>query len=57
MRLPPRVHFTLHEAAARWDCTLADDVRRFETDCDLLRRPASHIGSTARYDWEACTSP
>ena len=27
---------------------MADDVRRFETDCDLLRRPASHIGSTAR---------
>jgi hypothetical protein len=145
MALPPRVHFTLHEAAARWDCTLADiagwasvgrfdivtaippvtrgrqiiagyvvvsvtdimqmfrrcgtgptksvlrrvrprdqdewimitdpagimitdpagievtlsdllimadDVRRFEADCDLLRRPASHIGSTARYDWE-----
>ena len=138
MALPPRVHFTLHEAAARWDCTLADiagwasvgrfdivtaippvmrgrqivagyvvvsvtdimqmfrrcgtgptrsllrrvrskdqddwimfvdpaeqievtladllimadDVRRFETDCDLLRRPAAHIGSTARYDWE-----
>jgi hypothetical protein len=138
MALPPRVYFTLHEAAARWDCTLADiagwasvgrfdivtaiapvasgsqmvsgyvvvsvtdilqmfrrcgtgptksflrrvrpkdqedwmmiadpadrievtladllimaeDVHRFETDCDLLRRPASHIGSTARYDWE-----
>jgi hypothetical protein len=31
---------------------MADDVRRFETDCDLLRRPASHIGSTARYDWD-----
>jgi hypothetical protein len=31
---------------------MADDVRRFEADCDLLRRPASHIGSTARYDWE-----
>jgi len=138
MSLPPRVYFTLHEAAARWDCTLADiagwasvgrfdivtaigpvnvgsqivsgfvivlvtdilqmfrrcgtgptssllkrvrpldqndwamfpdptdyievtladllimaeDVLRFETDCDLLRRPASHIGSTARYDWD-----
>ena len=137
MALPPRVHFTLHEAASRWDCTLADiagwasvgrfdivtaippvtrgrqiiagyvvvsvtdimqmfrrcgtgptksvlrrirprdqdewimitdpagieltladllimadDVRRFETDCDLLRRPAAHIGSTARYDWD-----
>lgn len=138
MALPPRVYFTLHEAAARWDCTLADiagwasvgrfdivtaippvmrdrqiiagyvvvsvtdimqmfrrcgtgptvsrlwrvrplgeqdwvllpdppagidvtladllimaeEVRRFETECDLLRRPASHIGSTTRYDWE-----
>jgi hypothetical protein len=138
MALPPRVYFTLHEAAARWDCTLADiagwasvgrfdivtaippvtrgellvagyvvvsvtdilqmfrrcgtgptrshlrrvrppdqkewimildhaeqievtladllimaeDVRRFETDCDLLRRPAAHIGSSARYDWD-----
>ncbi len=138
MALPPRVYFTLHEAAARWDCTLADiagwasvgrfdivtaippvtrgellvagyvvvsvtdilqmfrrcgtgptrshlrrvrppdqkewimildhaeqievtladllimaeDVRRFETDCDLLRRPAAHIGSNARYDWD-----
>lgn len=138
MGLPPKVFYTLHEAAARWDCTLADiagwasvgrfdivtsvapvthgaqtvtgfvavlvtdilhmfrrsdagpgtsrlwrvrpvgqtdwiillehpsgfevtladllimadEVHRFETDCDLLRRPASHIGSTARYDWE-----
>jgi hypothetical protein len=138
MGLPPRVFYTLQEAAARWDCTLADiagwasvgrfdivtaigsipngsqplsgfvvvlvtdilpmfrrcgtgptksflrrvrlkgqedwimivdqserievtladllimaeDARRFETDCDLLRRPASHIGSTARYDWD-----
>ncbi|HHW32945.1 MAG TPA: hypothetical protein GXX24_02185 [Paracoccus solventivorans] len=137
MALPPRVYFTLHEAAARWDCALADiagwasvekfdivtaiapvasgmqivagyvvvpvtdilqmfrrcgtgptrshlrrmrpknqgewimiddpagievtladllimaeDVRRFETECDLLRRPASHIGSTTRYDWD-----
>ena len=138
MGLPPRVYFTLHEAAARWDCTLADiagwasvgrfdivtaiapvthelqivagfvavsvtdilsmfrrcgigptssrmwrvrpigqtewillpehpsgfavtlddllimadEVQRFEEDCDLLRRPASHIGSTARYDWD-----
>lgn len=138
MALPPRVHFTLQEAAARWDCTLADiagwasvgrfdivtaippvtrgrqliagfvlvsvpdimqmfrrcgtgptksrlwrvrpvgqeewvllpedptgievalgdllimaeDVRRFEAECDLLRRPAAHIGSTARYDWD-----
>ena len=24
MALPPRVHLSLHEAAARWDCTLAD---------------------------------
>jgi hypothetical protein len=31
---------------------MAEDVRRFETECDLLRRPASHIGSTARYDWD-----
>lgn len=31
---------------------MAEDVRRFETDCDLLRRPAAHIGSTARYDWD-----
>ncbi len=138
MALPPRVYFTLQEAAARWDCSLADiagwasvgrfdivtaippvtrgrqvvagyvvvsvtdilqmfrrcgtgpimsirrrvrprdqdewimivdpadrievtladllimaeDARRFETDCDLLRRPAAHIGSTARYDWD-----
>jgi hypothetical protein len=138
MALPPRVYFTLHEAAARWDCTLADiagwasvgrfdivtaiapvesglqivagyvvvsvtdilqmfrrcgtgptrsllrrvrpkdqdgwimiadpterievtmadllimagEAHRFETDCDLLRRPASHIGSAARYDWD-----
>lgn len=138
MALPPRVYFTVHEAAARWDCTLADiagwasvgrfdivtaiapvthglhlvagyvavavtdilqmfrrsgtgptssriwrvrpvgqtewvllpehptgfavtlddllimaeEVQRFEADCDLLRRPASHIGSTARYDWD-----
>lgn len=138
MALPPRVYFTLYEAAARWDCTLADiagwasvgrfdivtaiapvtsgsqivagyvvvsvtdilqmfrrcgtgptksflrrvrlkgqedwimiadpaerievtladllimadNVRRFEADFDLLRRPTSHIGSTARYDWD-----
>lgn len=31
---------------------MAKDVQRFETDCDLLRRPAAHIGSTARYDWD-----
>lgn len=24
MALPPPVYFTLHEAALRWDCTLAD---------------------------------
>lgn len=138
MALPPRVYFTLQEAAVRWDCSLADiagwasvgrfdimtaigpiktghtvvagyvmvsvtdimqmfrrcgtgpsksvlrrirpkdqdewilmmdpamgievtladllimaeDVRRFETEFDLLRRPASNIGSTARYDWD-----
>lgn len=138
MALPPRVYFTLQEAAVRWDCSLADiagwasvgrfdimtaigpiktghavvagyvmvsvtdimqmfrrcgtgpsksvlrrirpkdqdewimimdpaerievtladllimaeDVRRFEMDFDLMRRPASNIGSTARYDWD-----
>jgi hypothetical protein len=31
---------------------MADNVRRFEADFDLLRRPTSHIGSTARYDWD-----
>lgn len=31
---------------------MAEDARRFETDCDLMRRPAAHIGSTARYDWD-----
>jgi hypothetical protein len=31
---------------------MAEEVRRFEEDCDLLRRPASHIGSTAKYDWD-----
>lgn len=31
---------------------IADEVRRFETDCDLLQRPAFHIGSTAKYDWD-----
>ncbi len=31
---------------------MSEDARRFETDCDLLRRPAAHIGSTARYDWD-----
>jgi hypothetical protein len=29
---------------------MAKDVQRFEADCDLLRRPTSHIGSIARYD-------
>ena len=138
MALPPREYFTLHEAAARWDCTLADiagwasagrfdivtaippvmqglkdvagfvvvavtdilqmfrrcgtgpttsrlwrvrptgqtdwvllpdhptgltvtmadllimarDVHKFEAECDLLRRPTSHIGSLPRYDWD-----
>ncbi len=32
---------------------LADQARRFEAECDLLRRPASNIGSTMRYDWDA----
>ncbi len=32
---------------------LADQARRFEDECDLLRRPASNIGSTTRYDWDA----
>lgn len=46
------------DPAERIEVTLADllimaeDARRFETDCDLLRRPAAHIGSTARYDWD-----
>jgi hypothetical protein len=46
------------DPAERIEVTLADllvmaeDVRRFEVDFDLLRRPASHIGSTARYDWD-----
>jgi len=31
---------------------MADQVRRFEKECDLLRRPAAHIGSTAKYDWD-----
>jgi hypothetical protein len=50
--------FMLPESAAGIEVTLADllimadDVRWFETDFDLLRRPASNIGSTARYDWD-----
>ena len=46
------------DPAARIEVTLADllimakDVQKFEAEYDLLRRPASHIGSTARYDWE-----
>jgi len=31
---------------------MADQVLRFEDECDLLRRPAVHIGSTAKYDWD-----
>jgi hypothetical protein len=31
---------------------LAEEARRFEEDCNLLRRPAEHIGSTANYDWD-----
>jgi hypothetical protein len=31
---------------------MADDAHPFEQDCDLLRRPAEHIGSTTNYDWE-----
>ena len=32
---------------------MADQVRAFEADHDLLRRPAAHIGSSPRYDWES----
>jgi hypothetical protein len=31
---------------------LAEEVRQFEVECDLLRRPAAHIGSTPNYDWD-----
>jgi len=31
---------------------MADDACRFEEECNLLRRPAAHIGSTAKYDWD-----
>jgi hypothetical protein len=31
---------------------LAADARHFEEECDLLRRPAAHIGSTTNYDWD-----
>ena len=35
------------------DLSITDeDVQKFEAEFDLLRRPSSHIGSTARYDWE-----
>ena len=30
----------------------AEDVRQFEEECDLLRRPAAHIGSTSNYNWD-----
>jgi len=32
---------------------MADQVRAFEVEHDLLRRPAAHIGSSPRYDWES----
>ena len=32
---------------------MADQVRAFEAEHDLLRRPAAHIGSSPRYDWES----
>lgn len=31
---------------------MADQVRRFEEECNLLQRPAVHIGSTTKYDWD-----
>lgn len=31
---------------------LAEEARRFENECSLLRRPAEHIGSTTNYDWD-----
>ena len=31
---------------------MADEVQRFERDCDLHRRPAAHVGSTKQYDWD-----
>lgn len=31
---------------------MADDVWRFETDCNLLRRPAPTVGAAAKYDWD-----
>jgi hypothetical protein len=31
---------------------LTQDVQNFEVAHSLLRRPASHIGASARYDWE-----
>jgi len=32
---------------------LTDQVQSFEAEHNLLRRPASHIGASARYDWES----
>ena len=31
---------------------LAEEARQFEEECDLLRRPAEHIGSTPNYNWD-----
>ena len=31
---------------------MADEARRFEEECNLLRRPAAHIRSTTKYDWD-----
>ena len=31
---------------------MADDVIRFERDCDVQRRPAVSVSSTKRYDWD-----
>ncbi len=32
---------------------MADEVRRFEDERDLMRRPASTTGASTRYPWEA----
>jgi hypothetical protein len=32
---------------------MADQVRAFEAEHDILRRPAARIGSSPRYDWES----
>jgi hypothetical protein len=32
---------------------MADDVRRFENDCNLLHRPATNTGFSTWYDWDA----